>query len=360
MAFRVLVDTQALTRPGRDRGLGRYVRQLLVGLHARGVPYEEISVASNAGRLSEWTELVRRTIRLGIPTDNDIYHATTPYSAACWPRTRTVVTVHDLIPLELIKYVKTGTKARYFYHRASRASSILTYSAFTKARLETVMGVSPDRIYLAPLPAPREIREFSHRECVLPKGLPDDGFVVGMADTRKPDDRKRIPWLMGLGTRLTQSGHPMIVAGPGTDAPHLVRYWRGLGQVSDRVWADVLWHARVLVYTSAYEGQGLPPLEAMTLGTPVVGMANTSLPEVVAGGGILLQEDDTPQAAVNVGCEPDDKLVDRLFDAVLAVIEDDALHESLAARGRRHAASFSEHRFMDGVLQAYTHTAKGI
>ena len=360
MCFRVFLDTKALRGPGHDRGLGRYVRELLIGLDARRVPHEEISVGGNLARFSEWTDIARRTLRLGLPTDKDIYHATSPYSGVLWPKRRTIVTVHDLIPLELAQYVRTGTKARYFHHWASGASSLLTYSAFTKARLQMRLGVPPERIFLAPLPAPRGIREFVHQICEVPKELRGDDFVVGMADTRTPDSRKRIPWLMGLGTHVRRMGHRMVVVGPGTDAADLAPYWLGLGRVSDRLWADLLWHARVFAYTSAYEGQGLPPLEAMSLGTPVVGMANTSLPEVVAGGGILLQEDNAPEAAVSDGCKPEDKVVDRLFEAVLAVIEDDSLHESLAVAGRRQAASFSEHRFMDGVLQAYTNTVKGI
>jgi alpha-1,3-rhamnosyl/mannosyltransferase len=95
--------------------------------------------------------------------------------------------------------------------------------------------------------------------------------------------------------------------------------------------------ARMFVYPSIYEGFGLPPLEAMACGTPVIASNRASLPEVVGEAGLLV--------------EPlDDEAITRHMRLLL---EDDAMHAQLAQAGRERAASFTWRRFALQTLDVY-------
>jgi glycosyltransferase involved in cell wall biosynthesis len=167
-----------------------------------------------------------------------------------------------------------------------------------------------------------------------------------MADLRTPDPRKRVEWLDGIAARLAARGIPLVLAGPGTERRG------GLGKLADAQLAELLGRARALAYTSAYEGQGLPPLEAIELGTPVIAMRNTSLPEVIGDAGILLAETRPPGEAARGPHRAGDPEVARLADACLEVATDDALHGQLVVACARRPR-FTAARFADGIRAAY-------
>jgi glycosyltransferase involved in cell wall biosynthesis len=92
-----------------------------------------------------------------------------------------------------------------------------------------------------------------------------------------------------------------------------------------------------LVYPSLYEGFGLPPLEAMQCGTPVITSNSSSLPEVVGDAAVMVDPHD----------------VDALGAAMLAVLRDAALRESLRAKGLARAAAFTWERTAACTIAAY-------
>ncbi len=98
-----------------------------------------------------------------------------------------------------------------------------------------------------------------------------------------------------------------------------------VGRVSDAVREVLLSEATALVYVSLFEGFGLPPLEAMVRGTPVIASATTAIPEVVADAGLLV--------------DPTDE--DAIAGAMLALAANPTLRAGLAARGRGRGAAFS-------------------
>jgi glycosyltransferase involved in cell wall biosynthesis len=97
------------------------------------------------------------------------------------------------------------------------------------------------------------------------------------------------------------------------------------GYISDAVRRDLFAHAAVLVLPSWNEGFGLPALEAMAAGVPVVASNRGALPEVVADAGLLVD----PASA------------DEIAAAVERVLDDSTLAADLAARGRARALTFS-------------------
>jgi alpha-1,3-rhamnosyl/mannosyltransferase len=118
---------------------------------------------------------------------------------------------------------------------------------------------------------------------------------------------------------------------------------RRLGYVPDEALPALYSGARVFVYPSLYEGFGLPPLEAMACGAPVIVSNRSSLPEVVGDTGLQVDALD----------------VDGLAQAMSQIIEDDALRASLRQLGMERAKSFSWRRCAEETLAVYRKVVTG-
>lgn len=336
--MRVLLEMTASTRPGADRGIGRYLDELMEALLRSN--HRVVGTRSNMGthRLSEYAALPGRQLRLLRHHPFDVFHAPTPYYMAA-SRKPVVVSILDIIPLDLAEHVKTGMKARYFFRLATGADAVVTLSHFSAGRIADRLGIPYERIFVAPLPVKRLFN---------PHGPTWKGrrpYVAAMVDLRAPDPRKRADWLRGLATSLDSQGLDLVVAGNETAS----LTWRGavgLGRITDDTWASVLRGARCFAYSSSYEGQGLPPLEAMSCGTPVVAMKNTSLTEVVAHAGVLVEEEanDADGRAAFVRA-----VRELIGSAELGTMSDASV---------KHAATFSFERFRNAVDAAHLSAAR--
>ena len=112
--------------------------------------------------------------------------------------------------------------------------------------------------------------------------------------------------------------------------------WTG-GRIGDEELASAYRGARILAFPSLYEGFGLPPLEAMACGTPVVTSRLSSLPEVVGDAALLVDPYDTEAIA----------------GAIARVLGDAGLAQDLARRGRARAAGFSWERSVRSIHEGY-------
>ena len=169
--------------------------------------------------------------------------------------------------------------------------------------------------------------------------------------------RKNIPVLLDgyerLCERLGLAAPPLVMAGPARTWPsqteavrdRLLAAGRLLlpGFVDDDDVAALYGGARALVYPSRYEGFGLPVLEAMACGTPVVCARATSLPEVAGDAAILVDPDDP----------------DELADALATVICDAAVHRSMIEAGLERAAQFSWTDAARKLLAVYESAGRG-
>jgi glycosyltransferase involved in cell wall biosynthesis len=115
------------------------------------------------------------------------------------------------------------------------------------------------------------------------------------------------------------------------------------GRIANEDLAALYSGALAFVYPSLYEGFGLPPLEAMQCGLPVISSNNSSLPEVVGDAGLTVAATDT----------------DALCDALRRVVDDAGLRADLAARGLARAKLFSWEKTMDSLIAAYRATQTG-
>ena len=100
--------------------------------------------------------------------------------------------------------------------------------------------------------------------------------------------------------------------------------------------------AEVFVFPSLYEGFGIPPLEAMSCGIPVVAANNSSLPEAVGHAGLLVNAED----------------VEALAHALSRILDDSTLRQALIGQGLLHAKQFTWERAAHTLLDTYEHVAE--
>jgi len=279
-----------------------------------------------------------------------------PYFSPC----PTVVTLHDLIPL---RHPETEKFAARLYWRlqipiaARRSSFIITDSEHARREIMADFQVAPGRIRAIMLgfdPAMLARRELDRGVAVRSRyGLPENYILyVGTIQPRK-----------NLGTLIEsfnilkkERGLPyklVIVGRKGWLYDVLFRQINELGLeeeilftgfVPDEDLPYVYDGARVFAYLSFFEGFGLPPLEAMACGVPVITSDATSLPEVVGDAGFALPPADIRGVA----------------DAIWQVVNDDQLHESMRSRGLARARQFSWEAAARETLEIYRGVAHDV
>jgi glycosyltransferase involved in cell wall biosynthesis len=318
------VDTTPLVQT--RAGTARVVRGLLGALEGRpGLELVELS-APGTGKLAT----VRRDafwypFRIGRGSPQlDLLHCTT-FRAPRRPRVPLVVTVHDLALLRHPEafprwHRETGRRALRAGVRA--ADAVVAVSNFTRDELLELLQVPPERIRVIPNgldPAFRPDGPRSEGEYVL---------AVGTLEPRK-----------NLGEAVAAAklaGVELRVAGAtgwgGVEVPGWV------GEPSDDELAALYRGARCLVFPSLYEGFGLPLLEAMACGTPVVTSDSGAMAEVVAGAGVLV--DPSSPEAIAAG----------IATAL-------SRHDELAAAGIARAASFTWSAAADRVEELWRELA---
>ena len=249
-----------------------------------------------------------------------------------------VVTVHDLTPLLLPQlHSLRGRWSAVPFLRSTmrRARRIVAVSEATAADLRRCFPSCADRVrvVLSGVDArfePATAAAIAATRIAL--GAPD-GYLL-YAGTLEP--RKNLPRLLDAweaARRADPRFPPLLLAGPeGWKARDLMRRLRDLqgsgvkllGRLPQPELVATMQAARVFVYPSLYEGFGLPPLEAMACGVPVVTSSSSSLPEVVGDAGLLVEPQDTKALAA----------------ALVRLVGDPALAADLGARGRERSQSF--------------------
>lgn len=227
---------------------------------------------------------------------------------------RQVVTVHDLSPFDCPETLAPRFAAwyRWLQPKLIRAvRHVLTPSEFTRRRVLEITGVDPGKVTAIPNGVgahfhPRDPEEVAEARRRLQ--LPDGPYVlsVGSLEPRKNLRRLLEAWRIVRGRAV--KGLNLVVVGDKGDAAvfpdePLDAASDGVafvGRVDDALPA-VYTGAEALAYPSTYEGFGLPPLEAMACGTPVVVGDRTALPEVVGDAGILVDPFDVEAIADGIG-----------------------------------------------------------
>jgi alpha-1,3-rhamnosyl/mannosyltransferase len=319
----VLLDMRPLQGPSAVRGVGAYARGLLKGMITAGFDSQLtllLDVAFDApalpvgryrlagckrrshGQLSAYEDAVALAgdIERIAP---DVYHSIDFHLPGRSPRPL-VVTLHDLIPWVWGGARMRGERMRYgtFRRLLPRADVVIAMSEATANDAVRLRAASRSRMRVIPEAADSV---FSPRHDAAARvktvwGL--DGrylLFVGALDARKDPHALLRAWTTA---RLKHPDLKLVIAGvPGRQAPPSMAGAIQLGRVDDAELADLYSAASCLVFPSRYEGFGLPCLEAMACGCPVAAFRNSSIPEVVDGAGVLVEDGDAEALGNAVG-----------------------------------------------------------
>lgn len=202
------------------------------------------------------------------PRRADVYHAPWIDGALLRPPCPQVTTLHDVIPLKRkSEYLRSGVRFRLRYLAVQRSTRVIVPTAVVAEEAAEHLKLDPQAIVVvseAPAPAfrprdPGEVAAIRSRH-----GLPPD-YLVWVGGLKTPDPRKRIPALARTARDL-----PLVLVGEtaawAEELPDVLL----TGHVTDDELAAILTGAHALVFPSDDEGFGLPPIEALACGTPVV------------------------------------------------------------------------------------------
>jgi glycosyltransferase involved in cell wall biosynthesis len=260
------------SRPAGDpRGIGRYVSCLVEALHETAADGDEL-------------------IETHRPRRVDAFHSPWIDGALLRPPCPQVVTLHDVVPLKRrSEYLRTGIRFRMRYLAVERSQRVIVPTAVVAGEVTEHLGLQSERLVViseAPAAAlhergPEEIQAARERY-----GLPDD-YLLWVGGLQTPDPRKRIAALAKTPREL-----PLVLVGATRPWAHELPDVILTGHVSDDDLAAIYSGARALVFPSDDEGFGLPTVEALACGTPVVASDLPVLREVLGDRATFVESGD--------------------------------------------------------------------
>lgn len=261
-------------------------------------------------------------------------------------------TVMTLFDLTFVRYPTTRKWTGQFWWRLlgrsgiQKADRIIAISESTRRDLAN-WGIAEEKIRVVYPCVLSTCRPAPDCRATITKCRLPDSYIL-FVGTLEP--RKNIPTLLrafALAKKRGRLPHALVIAG--------ARGWRYgnifrtveelgikdqvifLGYVPDGDLPALYSGADLFVFLSLYEGFGLPVLEAMACGTPVLASNTSALPEVVGDAGILIAPNNVEQAATEM----------------VRILTDAELRRELSARGLERARLFSQERFVRGILRVY-------
>jgi glycosyltransferase involved in cell wall biosynthesis len=365
--MRILVDYRPALRA--RTGVGEYIWQIVRAYTA--VHRDEVTVFTSSWKdrppPATAAELAVRVVDRRVPVkllnllwhrlewppieslagEADVVHAAHPLLIPS-RRAAHVVTIHDLFFLDNPERTQAEIKRDYAAlagAHARRADAVITSSLHTRRLINQRLGVELERIYCCPPGAPTWT--------AIGRGpnVPRDGYILFLG-TLEP--RKNIGFLLDVFERLIASGprpngalpRLRMAGGASPEArewidrlsrPPLAAHVEYLGYTPhddrERLYAG----ARALVFPSLDEGFGLPALEAMSAGVPVIASNRGALPEIVAGGGTLL--------------DPLDR--DAWVNAIARALDDDGWATAQGCAGLERAKAFTWPATVARLREAY-------
>ncbi len=370
--MRIAIDARKL----RDFGIGTYIRNILTELSRfdRDNEYvvlcrpQDVDTGDILGRNFRMvpepapTYSIAEQYRIPLSLAREAVHLVHEPHYVLPPlvRCRSVVTIHDCIHLMFPQYLPSRLAHVYakgsMWSAARKANRILTVSEASKRDILRFFDVPPEKvvvIYNAIDERFRSPADPQRMDLVRQRFQLDHPFVLYVGNI-KP--HKNIERLIDAFGRVRSRGCPddvklVIIGDEISKYPalrqsvhryKLDKHVRFLGFQPMETLAAFYRLARVFVFPSLYEGFGLPPLEAMACGTPVVTSNVSSLPEV-AGGAALLVDPYDPEA---------------IAAGIFQAMTDEPLRADLIARGHERAASFSWAQSVRRIHEIYLEVAQ--
>ena len=360
--MRIAIDARMIS-PGSMHGIARYVYELLTCLKTgaaeayeffivvnRDSPLEQLSWPKHMRLVhvhGSWMSLSQQweLPRLLTAIKADLFHAPSFMAPLVCP-CRLVMTIHDLNHMVLPQFY---TPFHQFYYQIfvrsciRRSDYILTVSHFSKDEIVRNLAISPDKVFVTyngvsdnyrPVTDP-ETLDYVRDLYELP-----ERFILCVSNN-KP--HKNVHQLVRAYC-YSSIDIPLVLACPVDQS--LIRIAENYGKkhlvyfskfIDEEHLPSVYSMTHLFVYPSTYEGFGLPPLEALSCGAPVVVARSSSLPEVVGDSAIFTNPFDYQDIA----------------RALEVGVGDEGLRQKLRMRGVPHARRFSWQAMTDQTLEIY-------
>jgi glycosyltransferase involved in cell wall biosynthesis len=364
--MRIAIDARKL----RDFGIGTYIRNILIELSRldRETEYvvlcrpDDVDSGDVLGRnfrmvpetaapysIAEQFRIPLSLAREGVRLVHEPHYVLPPLV-----RCRSVVTIHDCIHLMFPEYLPN--KLAHVYAKGSmwtaskKADRILTVSEASKTDILRFFNVAPEKVeviynaiderFLAPANAER-------MDLVRQRYQLDHPFVLYVGNIKPHKNIERLIDAFGRARSQGPDNLKLIIIGDeiskypalrqSVHRHKLDKHVRFLGFQPMETLAAFYRLARAFVFPSLYEGFGLPPLEAMACGTPVVTSNVSSLPEIAGGAALLVDPYDA----------------DAIADAMIRAVTDDSLRAEMIAKGVRRARDFSWTQSVKKIHEIY-------
>jgi glycosyltransferase involved in cell wall biosynthesis len=373
--LRVSVDGRPLDIEHlRAQGIGRYAHGLLGPLQqtaderggelvvlrqrgGRGSPFAGGNGLPRGQRFVRRPPLPKRVVELVeqglLPLDlarvgAAVHHSLSIYRTPFVSRAPVVVTMHDVVPLQWPgEYLRTGVVHRALYRAVRRAAAIVCASSVAREDLLRHLKVDPARVHVVPEAADERFRPVDASEVRGRLGL-EGPYLLYVGGLVHQDPRKDVEGLIDAFAAWSRAeGRPetLVLAGEiGPAGRELEQHARRAGArtvfpgfVADADLPALYSGANCLVTATRYEGFGLPALEAIACGTPVVAYDGGAIPETAGPGALLAPPGDGT----------------KLMQGVARIADEPELAERLSAEGRRHAAGFSWRRTSELTWDVY-------
>lgn len=356
-------------RKAHGTGIGTYTAQLVKALGREGnlrlhLVWDPAEPRPFLGKAEfwelGWDESLEQTAlpRWLAESGAEVYHLT--QNGLGWPRASSVplvVTLHDVIPFRLPEMVRPSYLRKFLDEvpgAAAAARRLITVSEAARAEICTVLDVAPEKVVAIPV-APGAIfrprdRAVARRILARRYGL-GGRFVLYVGGYNHRKNVAGLLWAFARVVRFLPDRQRLVLLGAtGPATERLASLAAALGIEREVVFPGFvprrhlpLFYAAadLFCYPSFYEGFGLPPLEAMACGTPVVASAIPSHREVLDEAAVLVPPEDTAA----------------LSRAILELLTDPARAAGYASRGLERAAAVRAEPIVPRLLRVYEEAA---
>ncbi len=317
--------------------------------------FEFIIVESPVRSLKNQIELPKLLRRHNI----SVYHIPDGFAPITPIQSRLILTIHDLIRIRCRKLLGKSKKVVFlalwkFWLRTqcNRASAIITVSAHSRNDIIDLMNVTPEKLHVIYNGVKRHPETVNEKDIIRKYGLFENVILY----LGRVAPYKNVVSLVNAFSILVKSkvnAVLMIAGAPDSRYPAVAMRVKQLGleqkviftdQINDAELASIFAVSSVFVFPSLYEGFGLPPLEAMTYGVPVVSSNKTCLPEVLGNAAFFVDPTDPSEIA----------------DAILQVLQNNKLRNDLINKGLERAKMFTWEKAAEEHLKLYESIYRGI
>lgn len=357
--MRIALDDRAI----KFSGMGIYTKNLADNFNALGHTvflYDDKLVVTRTGFVQKYVNLARRIFK-----DNTllqewlrqngamVYHVPRNTGVPFFSYLPVIVTIHDIIPHVFPQKYLSNILERIYYETAIRVSikrsdKIITISEFSKQELIKHYGVKPEKIAITLLAYNRAFRKIQDAALLKPireKYNLHDKYLLAIGGS---EYRKNMQRLIHVYQKHFSGAYKLIVIGgkwrdedlPGKYATD--KNIRFLTNIPEKDLIAIYNMAEVFVFPSFYEGFGIPVLEGMACGVPVITSNVSSMPEVGGDAAIYFDPYNEEDMAEKIG----------------KVLHDETLRKTMIAKGLEKVKEYSWEKCAAETLQVYREVIK--